>query len=232
VSAVSAGAEGKRVPAVSLALLCICALAAAACRGGAHAPARLLDGEVAAAPRVHLEGVRGDVVQTVVRVVPDVLRSRDPAVRACLLEGSRGDGRGPAVVRVGVSGKSVTFRTSKSRAMVACDGATRGGTVSWCGRAYGRLQNGRLRDARLDLACSGPGKQLAFAWIEPDRRARYVVVSHRGYAEAYLVAAGLPVRVVASDVDLERSEATFAVSEHASDGRRLRAFRVETQVAG
>jgi hypothetical protein len=57
-------------------------------------------------------------------------------------------------------------------------------------------------------------------------------VRHGAYAEAYLVAAGLPVRVVTSEVDLERSRATFAVSEHASDGRRLRAFRIETQVAG
>lgn len=230
--AVSAGADGKRVRAVSLALLCICALAAAACRGGSHAPARLLDGEVAAAPRVHLEGVKGDVVQTVVRVVPDVLRSRDPAVRACLRQGSPGDGRGAAILRVGVTGTSVAFRTSEGRAVVACDGAARGGNVSWCGRAYGRLQRGRLRDPRLDLACSGSGKSLAFAWIEPGRRARYVVVRHRAYAEAYLVTAGLPVRVVTSDVDLDRSRATFAVSEHAADGRRLRAFRVETQVAG
>ncbi len=179
-----------------------------------------------------MEGVRGHVIQTTVRVVPDVLRSRDPAVGACLRQGSPGDGRGSAVVRIGVTGKSVTFRTSKGRALVACDGASRGGTVGWCGRAFGRLQHGRLRDARLDLACSGSGKPLAFAWIEPARRARYVVVKHRAYAEAYRVAAGLPVRVVTSDVDLERSRATFDVSEHASDGRRLRTFRVETQVAG
>jgi hypothetical protein len=104
--------------------------------------------------------------------------------------------------------------------------------VSWCGRAYGRLRRGRLSDPRLDLACSASGKPLAFAWIEPGRRARYVVVRHPAYAEAYVVAAGLPVRVMTSDVDLEHSRATFDVSEHASNGRRLRTFRVETQVAG
>jgi hypothetical protein len=104
--------------------------------------------------------------------------------------------------------------------------------VNWCGRAYGRLQRRRLHDPRLDLACSRTGKPLAFAWIEPGRVARYVVVRHRAYAEAYDVAAGLPVRVVTSDVDLEQSRATFDVSEHASNGRRLRSFRVETQVAG
>ncbi len=54
----------------------------------------------------------------------------------------------------------------------------------------------------------------------------------RAYAEAYLVAGGLPVRVVTADVDPGRSTATLDVSEHASDGRRLRAFRVETEVAG
>jgi hypothetical protein len=233
VSAVSAGAEAKRALAVArLALLCICALPAAACRGGADTPTRLLDGEVAAAPSVHLEGVRGHVVQTGVRVVPDVLRSGDPAVRACLSQGSPGDGRGSAVVRVGVTGQSVTFRTSKGRALVACDGTSRGETASWCGRASGRLQHGRLGDPRLDLACGRPGKLLAFAWIEPGRRARYVVMRQRAYAEAYLVAAGLPVRVVTSDIDLERSKATFDVSEHASDGRRLRTFRIEAQVAG
>jgi hypothetical protein len=234
VSAVSAGAEGKRGRKVAqLALLSLCALATAACRGGSHAPTHLLDGEVAAAPPINLEGLGGQVVQTSVRVVPDVLRSRDPAVRACLRQGSPGDGRGSAVVRVGVAGKSVTFRTAKGRALIACDAAARGGTVSWCGRAYGRLQHDRLRDPRLDLACSGAARQaLAFAWIEPSRRARYVVVRQRAYGEAYAVAAGLPVRVVTSEVDLERSRATFDVSEYSSDGRRLRTFRVETQVAG
>jgi hypothetical protein len=188
-----------------LALLCICALATTACRGS-HAPTRLLDGEVAPAPPVPMEGVRGHVARTAVRVVPDVLRSRDPAVRTCLRQGSPGDDRRSAVVRIGVTGESVTFRTSKGRALVACDGAaTRGGNVSWCGRAYGRLRRGRLSDPRLDLACSASGKPLAFAWIEPGRRARYVVVRHPAYAEAYVVAAGLPVRVMTSDVDLEHS---------------------------
>ena len=186
MSAVSAGAEGKRVREVAtLALLCICALATTACREGSHAPTHLLDGAVAAAPPVNLEGVSGRVLQTAVHVVPDVLRSRDPAVRACLRQGSPRDGRGSAVVRVGVTGKSVTFRTAKGRALVACDGA-QGRTVSWCGRAYGRLHDGRLRDPRLDLACgNASGKPLAFAWIEPSRRAKYVVVRHRAYAEAY-----------------------------------------------
>ena len=231
--AVSAGAEEARVrKAVRLALLCICALVTAACRGS-HAPPRLLDGNVAPAPPVHMEGVRGRVAQTAVRVVPDVLRSRDPAVRACLRQGSPGDAGRSAVVRIGVTGKSVTFHTAKGRGLIACDGAaTRGGNVSWCGRAYGRLQRGRFHDPRLDLACSRSGKPLAFGWIEPGERVRYVVVRHPAYAEAYLVAAGLPVRVVTSAVDLERSTATFYVSEHASDGRRLRTFRVETQVAG
>ena len=233
MSAVAAGAEGKRVREVAtLALLCICALATTACREGSRAPTHLLDGAVAAAPPVNLEGVNGPVLQTAAHVVPDVLRSRDPAVRACLRQGSPRDGHGAAVVRVGVTGKSVTFRTAKGRALVACDGA-QGRTMSWCGRAYARLHDGRLRDPRLDLACANAsGKTLAFAWIEPSRRAKYVVVRHRAYAEAFAVAAGLPMRVVTSDVDLERSTATFDVSEHASDGRRLRAFRVETQVAG
>ena len=215
-----------------LVLVCICAVATVACRGGSHAPTRLLDGGVAAAPPVPLEGVRGHVVQTAVRVVPDVLHSRNPAVRACLLQGSPGDGGGSAVVRTGVTGRSVTFRTSGGRALIACDGTSHGRKVRWCGRAYGRLQHGSLRDPRLDLACSRSGKPLAFAWIEADRRARYVVMRGRAYAEAYLVAGGLPVRVVTADVDPGRSTATLDVSEHASDGRRLRAFRVETEVAG
>ena len=49
--------------------------------------------------------------------------------------------------------------------------------------------------------------------------ARYVVVSQADYAEAYEIAAGLPVRITSTrDVDTLRTRATFEVSEHDADG--------------
>src|SRR5262249_13832768 len=73
---------------------------------------------------------------------------------------------------------------------------------------------------------------MAFAWVEPGREARYVVVRQHGYSEAYPVVADLPVRVVTSDVDLDRASATFAVSEHKARGRLLRRYRLRATVAG
>jgi hypothetical protein len=62
--------------------------------------------------------------------------------------------------------------------------------------------------------------------------ARYVVVQASGHAEAYAVVGGTPVRVTTEDVDVGMSRATFIVSEHARDGRRLRAYELAAQVAG
>jgi hypothetical protein len=66
----------------------------------------------------------------------------------------------------------------------------------------------------------------------PAHRTRYLVVAQHGYAEAYEVLAGLPVRVTSQEVDVQDSSATFRVSEHDRDGQLLRRYLVETAVAG
>jgi hypothetical protein len=139
------------------------------------------------------------------------------------------------VVRVGAYSASVTFLRRAGRGLIGCDGVpdARDDGRTWCGRAFGRLSRGRLREPRLDLACTDDdGNPIAFAWIQPSRRTAYVVVEQHGYVEAYRVAGGLPVRVTTTDVDVGRSSALFLVSEHDRDGRLLRAYRLEPRVAG
>ncbi len=107
--------------------------------------------------------------------------------------------------------------------------------TSGAGIAVGRLEHGRLRDPRLDLAgCrNAAADPVAFAWVEPGRATRYVTVSQPGFTEVYRVAAGLPVRITTtSGVDQERSRASFRITEHDGDGRLLRAYTLDARVAG
>jgi hypothetical protein len=103
----------------------------------------------------------------------------------------------------------------------------------WCGRAFGRLVQGRLRDPRLSLACEdGDSDAVGYAWLQPDVEAAFVVVGHTGYSEAYRAAGAVPVRVRTDDVDVDSSTARFDVSEHTRGGRRLRAYELEAAVSG
>jgi hypothetical protein len=92
---------------------------------------------------------------------------------------------GPIVIRVGVSGESVTFR-SRSGHLYGCDnseGPREAGRTA-CGVAFGQRSDGRLEDPRLNVgACTTEdGAPLGFAWV--DRRgARYVAVEQDGYFE-------------------------------------------------
>lgn len=224
----------RRGALLRLAAVSACTLATAGCRDGGRPPARLADGSRSVGPAVTLERVEARAVATKALVVP---RSRvapgSPA--ATCLDGAALDDEVRLVVRVGAYSTSVTFATPAGRGLIACDGVAgaRGDGRKWCGRAFGRLARGRLRDPRLDLACTDDdGNPIAFAWIRPSRRAAYVVVEQHGYVEAYRVAGGLPVRVANTDVDVGRSSALFVVSEHDRDGRLLRAYRIEPRVAG
>ena len=115
----------------------------------------------------------------------------------------------------------------------ACDAVGgRGIRQAWCGHAFGRVETGRLRDPRLSLKCRAvDGEPVGFAWIQPDSAATYVVVRQPGYAEVYAVP-GAPMRVTTADADLASSRATFAISEHARDGSRIRSYELEAHVAG
>jgi hypothetical protein len=214
------------------------AMAATACAGDKTPPAQLIDGTPAERPSAGLlEGVPEDQVATTVDVV-DAGRT-GPTTRAaqCLRRARDHAAVGPVVVRVGVNGESVTFRASSGQSLIACDRAAAANEERhvWCGIAVGRLGHGRLRDPRLDLAgCrNAAADPVAFAWVEPGRATQYVTVGQPGFTEVYRVVAGLPVRVTTtSGIDHEGSRASFRITEHDGDGRLLRAYTLDSRVAG
>lgn len=194
----------------------------------------LVDGSRARQPPVELGGIDLPAVLTGTRTRgsgPTV----DARIRSCAEQGWSPRPSGPAVLRTGVDGESVTFGGGARGAVHACDDSSREASATWCGVAFGRRVGGRLLDPRLDLGgCfSADGLPVAFVWVEPADLTRYVVVRHDAYAEVYEVAEGLPVRVTTKeDVDLERSRATFDVSEHAASGALLRTYVLTAATAG
>ena len=95
------------------------------------------------------------------------------------------------------------------------------------------LYDGHLRDPRVSIGCTtAGGKRVGFAWVEPANSARYVVVEQPGFVEVYEVADALPVRIATtSGVSIERSHATFEISEHDRQGALLREYRLDAAVA-
>jgi hypothetical protein len=223
--------RGPRVVLVALA-----ALVQVACLEGDEPPSRLVDGSPARAPSVTLAGVSPRQVETEAAVL-DLRDAANRPVARCLATTREHVPHAPIVRRVGVDGASVTYRTASGRGLVACDGtALRAGDgLTWCGVALAQMRDERLLDPRLDLAsCSKPsGKSVAFTWVEPGPRTRYVAVRRHGFVEVYPVVAGLPVRVATtSGIDLDTSSASFDVSEHDAESRRLRSYTLRTRVAG
>jgi hypothetical protein len=207
-------------------------LFAAGCHGKATAPATLLDGSPVEAPAVALEDVSGAVILTTLRVVSaGAMRSGSPAAR-CLGGPARGARQvGRIVERTGVDSQTITVRDPLG--VTACD-ATRAGGRGWCGSSFGRLYGGRLRDPRLDIGgCTTRTRvPVAFAWVEPDPKAKYVVVAEEGFTEVYEPAAGLPIRLSTRDLSADAVGASFAVTEHDAGGRLLRRFELDAVPAG
>ena len=95
------------------------------------------------------------------------------------------------------------------------------------------LERGRLNDPRLSLCPNTTDDITAFAWVEPERDAKWVVVSDAGNREVYEVVESLPVRVTPTDgTTLEGASALFDIEEYAADGRKLREHTLRAQVAG
>lgn len=202
------------------------------CAEGNPPPSALSNGSPARPPPVELEGVDGPIIATGVRLVR--AGEAEPGSATATCAGNKGPPGGVSVERVDIRGESVTYLGSRSAVVQGCDavGGARSSS-SWCGRAFGRLEGGRVRDPRLSLECKNSDNEVVgFAWIQPLAGAEYVVVAHSGYNEAYPVAAGVPVRIAGEDVDVAASRATFAVSEHDRDGRRLRSYELEAAVSG
>ena len=196
-----------------------------------------MDDSLAAGLLVDVEGVGSQTVLTSIMVMNAAEVDHASMAGACLRQDWDPRPSGPIVVRVGVSGESVTFRDRSRRGLYGCDNSEgpREEDRSWCGRVFGQLYAGELRDPRLDVgACTTrAGGALGFAWIEPRTGVKYVVIEQHGYAEVYEVAGGLPVRVATtSGVETEVSRAAFDVSEHTSDGTSIRKYRLAASVAG
>ena len=200
-------------------------------------PATLIGGSPVRALPVRLEGIDGPAVLTAVSVVDVARLERGSAPERCV-HGSFVERRidGPVVTRTGVDTVSVTVEDASGVGLLGCIDSVgpRDENRRWCGTVYGRVSSGRLADPRLDILCvTRDAEPIASAWVEAGPDARYVVVSQTGYAEAYEVAAGLPVRIASTrDVDTSRGQATFEITEHDAGGRLLRSYRLEAYVAG
>ena len=204
---------------------------------GAVVPTRLADGSRPPPPPRVLGELDRPVVMTRVRTGGPAGKNASLLASCLRAQGSAALGRREQiVVRVGVATSSLTFRGQPPGRIRGCDaGSRRAETGSrWCGSPVARLRpDGHLYDPRLNILCvDADRRQVGLAWIEPLRRTRYVAVQHRRYAEVYVPAAGLPIRVATDDVQVERSGATFRVAEYAADGTRLAHRRIHAVVAG
>lgn len=194
-------------------------VAVAGC-GGHGRPKALVDGTKPGRSPAALHAVRGAVLTRT-----QVLHARmlDPSERrACPELRSAGD---PLVVRrTGLEGTSLTFEDRAEGGVLGCDGTPGRHELPgpWCGVAAGKLVSARLLDPRLEIGCRRRGKTVAFAWINSLPGARWIGIDEGDAIEVYRAAAGLPVRVASSrSVAVERSSASFHVTQYASDGRLL-----------
>ena len=206
------------------------------CSRGDSPPTRLVDGSPAGAPTVGLDAPKPQIVTKASAVLPSRVLLRSLAGR-CVAESHDRPSGSAVVVRVGTTGESVSFRTASGRALVGCDGAAGGKDAarSLCGRAYARLESGRLPDPRLDLAgcVTATGDTVAFAWLAPGPHTSFVAVRQQGYVEIYPVVARVPVRISSTgNISTQRSRAMFEVSEHDASGALLHSSILEARVAG
>ena len=186
---------------------------------------------------VELEGVDGPAVLTSAAATPIDAIEPDSAANSCMQDQLvELDAVGSAVVRVGVASESVTFEDASLGGLFACSNTAgpREENRRWCSGAYGRLYSRELRDPRLSIGCTTTdGAQVGFVWVQPADDVRYVAVEQPEYTEVYEAAGGLPIRIATlSGVDVETSSATFSISEHDADGRRIREYELEAFVAG
>jgi hypothetical protein len=205
----------------------------AGCSGESSPPDRLMDGSVATSPPVKLDGV-GDSVMTRVRVVAPSRRAETSSA-SCLAQEWSVRSVGNSIERVGVATESVTFREVDDRGVFGCSSSVgpQDAERRWCGVAYGRLHQGRLRDPRLDILCGTAEDPVGFAWVTPAPTARYVSVEQPGYVEVYEVTGDVPVRVATvNGVDYELSSARFEILEHDAEGRLVRRYTLEAAVVG
>jgi hypothetical protein len=176
--------------------------------------------------------IRGALVTTVqVRRAADIAATlrecrgrapRDWTMRTAVVDRRRG------------SRRTLTYRTPDGRSLASCDSiGVRIEGRRWCGAATGTLYGGRLGDPRLVLCEPRGGRPVAFIWVTPVRRARWVGVAAGRRAELYRVAAGLPVRISTDrNIRIRGSSATFVVRQYDRNGEVIRRRTIVARVAG
>ena len=176
---------------------------------------RLVDGSLALAEPLGLpQGVAG-VMR--VRRAEDVAAGR---LRACLRLVALPDLPGGTLVveRIGVEGRSLTFRDPRVPRLYGCDASVRSaeGSGPWCGAAVGTLASGRLLDPRLDLVncLDAAGRPVAFAWIELPQAAEWLALERDGTREYYGAGGNLPVRVASAGAVSGSSSASFTLTTY------------------
>lgn len=210
--------------------------AAGGCGGsGLRAPDRLSDDSTPPALPAALKGIDG-AVMTATRTLRGPDFEDEPAVD-CIKDVPGGTPPG-GVEAVTVDGQTLTFPTADRRHLVACDGAARQREPSghWCGTATTKwLDGGGIEDPRLDLAncLTADGAAVAYAWVVPPARARWLVVDHDHFREVYDAGSPYPARVSTTDgIELETSSATIHVRSYDAAGGEVGDETVNAQVAG
>ena len=209
-----------------LALLCVSSVSVVS--ASASTPRHLIDGSrPPAVPKVLREQGAGFLMTRVRVVSPKQVRR---LVLACARD-RRALSQGVVVERIGVNGRTITFRTPGG-GLEGCDRNPRARPVQnpWCGGAAWTLQSGRVSDPRLDICYAKHQRPVvAFGWINALPAARWIVIEQPGFREVYPVAAHLPVRV--STVSEIGSPTTFRSSQYDEHGVLLARKVVKASIA-
>src|SRR4051812_32032349 len=190
------GGTGRRPrrPVRPILGLCLVAVALPAC--GSHAAGRLADGTRPRTLPHRVRAAAGDPTftqgHTLGRTAADELGFADCRRRAGVAVPPG------AVVVERVTTAGISFTTRVAPGLFACDmRPLRDGTAARaCAMTIGKVQSGNLLDPRLTLACGfGQKRHLAFAWVEPRPRTRWLLVHDGERRELYEVAGDVPVRI-------------------------------------
>jgi hypothetical protein len=219
----------------AVAALALLGLAGGCGGSGVDAPAHLSDGSVPPTVPAELAGVDGAVVAGT-RLLRGLDLEREPYV-ACLKD-VPGGSPAVAVERVTADGRTLTFATADRRTLIACDGAPRAEEPRgpWCGEASGRWEvGGRVNDGRLGMTnCLSAGrKTVAYVFVNPAPRARWLVVDHDHFREIYDASDPYPVRISTTDgIDEDTSSLKVRVRSYDAAGKEVGAETLHAVVAG
>ena len=202
---------------------------------GLDAPERLSDGSTPAPVPQELSKISGAVVVGT-RIVRGLDLEKEPYVK-CLAQVPGGAPQ-VAVERVTVDGRTLTFASADRRTLIACDGAARARERAgiWCGGGVGRWEvGGHVNDSRLDIVncLTSAGDDVAYAFVNPAPRARWLVVDHDHFREIYDAGDPYPVRISTTEgIDRDTSSLKVRVRSYDADGKEVGDETLHAVVAG